>query len=40
MIKLDHNFLRGSYTPVVTPFRDGKVNYRDGGISKGRMTPG
>jgi len=27
MIKLDHNFLRGSYTPVVTPFRDGKVNY-------------
>jgi 4-hydroxy-tetrahydrodipicolinate synthase len=27
MIKLDHDFLRGSYTPVVTPFRDGKVNY-------------
>lgn len=27
MIKLDHNFLRGSYTPVVTPFRDDKVNY-------------
>jgi 4-hydroxy-tetrahydrodipicolinate synthase len=27
MIKLDHNFLRGSYTPVVTPFRDGKVDY-------------
>jgi len=27
MIKVDHNFLRGSYTPVVTPFRDGKVNY-------------
>ena len=27
MIELDHNFLRGSYTPVVTPFRDGKVNY-------------
>src|SRR2546425_5770424 len=27
MIKLDHSFLQGSYTPVVTPFRDGKVNY-------------
>ena len=27
MINLDHNFLRGSYTPVVTPFRDGKINY-------------
>jgi len=27
MIKVDHNFLRGSYTPVVTPFRDGKVHY-------------
>ncbi len=27
MIKLDHNFLRGSYTPVVTPFREGSVNY-------------
>jgi 4-hydroxy-tetrahydrodipicolinate synthase len=28
MIKLDHNFLRGSYTPVVTPFSDGKINYK------------
>ncbi len=27
MIRLDHNFLRGSYTPVVTPFREGNVNY-------------
>ena len=27
MIELDPNFLRGSYTPVVTPFRDGKVDY-------------
>src|SRR5438034_11391572 len=27
MIKLDHKFLRGSYTPVVTPFRDGRVNF-------------
>lgn len=26
MINLDPNFLRGSYTPVVTPFRDGKVD--------------
>lgn len=28
MIKLDHTFLRGSYTPVVTPFRDGKIVYK------------
>jgi len=27
MIKLNPTFLRGSYTPVVTPFRDGKVDY-------------
>jgi 4-hydroxy-tetrahydrodipicolinate synthase len=27
MIKLESTFLRGSYTPVVTPFRDGKVDY-------------
>jgi 4-hydroxy-tetrahydrodipicolinate synthase len=27
MIKVDHNFLRGSYTPVVTPFQDGRINY-------------
>lgn len=26
MITLDHNFLRGSYTPVITPFRNGKVD--------------
>src|SRR2546428_1997407 len=26
MIALKPNFLRGSYTPVVTPFRDGKVD--------------
>jgi len=26
MIELKSNFLRGSYTPVVTPFRDGKVD--------------
>ena len=27
MIKLAHNFLRGSYTPVITPFRDGKIDF-------------
>ncbi|HEX5082201.1 MAG TPA: 4-hydroxy-tetrahydrodipicolinate synthase [Blastocatellia bacterium] len=27
MIKLDHKFLRGSYPPVITPFRDGKIDY-------------
>src|SRR5947209_1080797 len=27
MMKLEQKFLRGSYTPVVTPFRDGKVDY-------------
>jgi 4-hydroxy-tetrahydrodipicolinate synthase len=27
MIKLEHKFLRGSYTPVITPFRHGKVDY-------------
>lgn len=27
MIELTQNFLRGSYTPVVTPFRDGKVDF-------------
>jgi 4-hydroxy-tetrahydrodipicolinate synthase len=27
MIKLEHNFLRGSYPPVITPFRDGKIDY-------------
>jgi 4-hydroxy-tetrahydrodipicolinate synthase len=27
MIHLRTDFLRGSYTPVVTPFRDGKVDY-------------
>src|SRR5262249_237114 len=27
MIKLESNFLRGSYTPVVTPFRDGKIDF-------------
>ncbi|HEY3054511.1 MAG TPA: dihydrodipicolinate synthase family protein, partial [Thermoanaerobaculia bacterium] len=26
-MKLDPAFLRGSYTPVVTPFRSGKVDY-------------
>jgi 4-hydroxy-tetrahydrodipicolinate synthase len=26
-MKLDGNFLRGSYTPVITPFRDGKVDF-------------
>ncbi len=26
MIKLESNFLRGSYTPLVTPFRDGEVD--------------
>ena len=26
MIQLKPNFLRGSYTPVVTPFRDGKID--------------
>src|SRR5437588_62815 len=27
MIELEPNFLRGSYTPLVTPFRDGKVDF-------------
>src|ERR687886_1447561 len=27
MMSLGQNFLRGSYTPVVTPFRGGKVDY-------------
>src|SRR3989475_4396646 len=27
MISLANEFLRGSYTPVITPFGDGKVNY-------------
>jgi 4-hydroxy-tetrahydrodipicolinate synthase len=27
MISLANEFLRGSYTPVITPFDDGKVNY-------------
>src|SRR5260370_18500416 len=27
MIKLAYKFLRGSYTPVITPFRDGKVDF-------------
>ena len=27
MISLNHEFLRGSYTPVITPFADGKVDY-------------
>lgn len=27
MIPLDRNFLRGSYTPVITPFRKGEVDY-------------
>lgn len=27
MIDLDPGFLRGSYTPLVTPFRDGEVDY-------------
>jgi len=27
MIALDHAFLRGSYPPLVTPFRDGRVDY-------------
>jgi len=26
-MKLDDKFLRGSYTPVITPFRDGKVDF-------------
>jgi len=26
-MKLDDKFLRGSYPPVITPFRDGKVDY-------------
>jgi 4-hydroxy-tetrahydrodipicolinate synthase len=28
MIKLEPTFLRGSYTPVVTPFRKGKVDFK------------
>ncbi len=27
MIRLDDKFLRGSYPPLVTPFKDGKVDY-------------
>ncbi len=27
MIKLAHKFLRGSYTPIITPFRDGKIDF-------------
>lgn len=27
MMKLEHNFLRGSYTPVITPFRTNQVDY-------------
>ncbi len=27
MIKLENRFLRGSYTPVITPFREGKVDF-------------
>jgi 4-hydroxy-tetrahydrodipicolinate synthase len=27
MMKLEHQFLRGSYPPVITPFRNGKVDY-------------
>ena len=27
MIKLKRNFLRGSYPPLVTPFKRGKVDY-------------
>src|SRR5438270_13165052 len=27
MMKLEEKFLRGSYPPVVTPFRNGKVDY-------------
>lgn len=27
MIKLKKDFLRGSYPPVVTPFKNGKVDY-------------
>lgn len=27
MIKLDDKFLRGSYTPVITPFRGGRVDF-------------
>lgn len=27
MIKLQHEFLRGSYPPLITPFRNGKVDY-------------
>jgi 4-hydroxy-tetrahydrodipicolinate synthase len=27
MLKLDEKFLRGSYPPVITPFRDGRVDF-------------
>ena len=27
MIELEPNFLRGSYTPLITPFREGKVDF-------------
>ena len=27
MIQLEHSFLRGSYPPLITPFRDGAVEY-------------
>src|SRR5271154_6708959 len=28
MMKLEKSSLRGSYPPVITPFRDGKVDFR------------
>ena len=27
MMTLKQNFLRGSYTPLITPFRDGRVDF-------------
>ncbi len=27
MIKLDDDFLRGSYPPIATPFKNGEVDY-------------
>ena len=37
MIKLAPDFLTGSYPPIVTPFRDGKVDLAD--TDRGRATP-
>ncbi len=39
-MKLDSTFLRGSYTPVVTPFRDGKVDLEQFALLVERQVSG